>query len=124
MKSRIQWLNLRDRNIKFLQTTTLDNRRKNKIHHLQKQDNSWITNQIEIEYEMRNYLINTYSEENNRSAYYLSSHHFNKITNINSANQVPSTTPSKLEIKTSLESLAALKAPGEDGFHAVFYQKN
>lgn len=76
MKSSIQWLSLSDRNTKFLQTTTLNNIRKNKIQQLLKDNNTWITDQSEIEREMRNHLISTFADDNNLNDNYLNSFQF------------------------------------------------
>lgn len=91
MKSRINWLSLGDRNTKFLQTTALNNRRRNKIHHLFINDNTWTMDQLEIENELRNYLIVTYKDNNNLIDTFLNNFQFRNILNLNMINDTPST---------------------------------
>lgn len=47
-KSRIDWLKLGDKNTKFLHTSTLLRRRRNKIAMLQKEDGEWVSDKQEL----------------------------------------------------------------------------
>lgn len=123
LKSRITLLSLGDKNTTFFHRAALVRRRKNKIIQLLITENTWINNKQEISQEFKLSLMNTFCSISNISALdptYLVL--FPKLNN----DLLPKllAAPNLLEIKNALWSIGPYKAPGDDGLHTIFCQRN
>lgn len=109
MKARIQWLTLGDKNTSFFNTVAVNKRRKNKIMQLQKEDNTWITNESKIIKEMCSYLKSTYDSNVLEVSPTLDQHNIqpNNLTEDHHLGLI--TTPDEQEIKHALFSINPLK---------------
>lgn len=120
-KARHRWLHFGDRNTKFFHASTLVKKKMNKVETLRNEVGNWVTEEEEIKAMISKFLKNLYSKDDQvvidpyplRGIFHkLDSH---KLSSIEA--EITSE-----EIKDAIFSMGALKAPGPDGFHAMFYQ--
>lgn len=121
-KSRAEWINSGDRNTKFYHLRTTNRRRKNRIFTLKNEAGTW----LEDEGEIQNHVVNFYKDL------------FKEVSVNDLTDDTMLTFPaidqrddeslrrviSNEEIKQAIFAMGSLKAPGEDGFPALFYQGN
>ena len=123
LKSRVNWMIQRDRNMAFYHVSTLVRRKRNKILAIKNAVGDW----IQQEEAVKDFVKNGYSEI--------------YTTSLSSVSALPPTISSwqsrlseeekcsiseevsEEEIKAMLSSLKAFKAPGPDGLHAGFFQR-
>ncbi|GAU43787.1 hypothetical protein TSUD_378120 [Trifolium subterraneum] len=119
-KSRGQWIADGDRNTKYYHSKTIIRRRRNKIITLRNEDGVWIDDPDNLKNMVRNFYINLFQEEEpiresviSWATYPMSmeAHH-----NILSAPVLLA------ECKKALFDMGPHKAPGEDGYPAMFFQ--
>ncbi|XP_028807543.1 uncharacterized protein LOC114762247 [Neltuma alba] len=123
-KSRREWINDGDRNTKFYHVRTLDRRRRNKVAMLKRDGEIWVEDQEELKEMAKDFFIKLFTEEKNSDQQDLGVTENLMIT-------FP-TLPSKEiewmdrdivdeEVRDAMFSIGAFKAPGEDGFPAIFF---
>lgn len=123
LKSRISWLSLGDNNTKFFHRWALIKRRTNRITQIHNSEGPWIDNPSDISSEIRNNLINTFCNCPNVSS--PQDHILDQLPKLTNQQHLTLSSPLQLyEIKNALWNLHPLKSPGDDGIHAMFYQKN
>ena len=121
LKSRINWMIFGDRNTSFYHLSTIVRRKRNKILAIKNSVGDWLTDEMEVMDYIRKSFIELYTTSHNQS-------------NWNSA--LPSKWQPALtkeehgslekelndeEIKATLWSFIASKAPGSDGLHVGFF---
>lgn len=121
-KSRELWLTTSDLNTRFLHTSTLIRRRCNSISLLQYSQGGWLTERAEI----GACFVNNYFKElftsTNPSPQADLLNLFDRIITEDD-NTLLYAPPTESEVYDSLTSLGRSKAPGHDGFTALFYVK-
>lgn len=123
LKSRVTWLSLGDKNTSFFHRSTLIRRRNNRITKLLKNDGTWIINPSDIIHEINYYLSNIHAHITLVSPPYQS--YIDLIPKLNQEDQNTLTAfPDLIEIKRVVFNLHPYKGPGDDGLHAIFYQRN
>lgn len=121
-RSRINWLSEGDRNTAYFHKYATARRKRNSIHRLKKNDDSYTTTQMELENLITDYYSHLFSSQ------HPSSENISKISNIlhqgvtQDMHNYFDTSFSKEEIKKALFDLHLSKALGPDGFTALFFQ--
>ena len=120
-KSREKWIDHGDRNTSFFHTSTVIRRRRNRIECLKNDTDTWVSDGQELEQIVVDYFQRLYSlddvELNNeklpqKGFVDLQSDHHRDLSKPFSA----------WEVEQAVRSMGKFKAPGPDGFQAVFYQ--
>jgi hypothetical protein len=121
-KSRVQWLALGDRNTSFFHKSLLHRQVRNRIHNLQDDGGNIIHDQQEI-----GKLASTYFERLlcGPNSPILEDMHAIFPTTISEDSKAVAAAPiTNDDIKTALFSIADNKAPGPDGYNALFFKKS
>ncbi|WCJ36333.1 Polynucleotidyl transferase ribonuclease H-like superfamily protein [Euphorbia peplus] len=120
-KSRVNWLCFGDRNTKFFHLSTLIRRRRNKIIGLRDANGVWIWNHKLVEGMVFDFFKNLYTEEdtNRGELFTLTTFPTLSISAVDAIERDFDTT----DVHRSLFSMAPFKAPGPDGFQALFFQR-
>ncbi|KAA3473858.1 reverse transcriptase [Gossypium australe] len=117
----INWLKHRDKNNVFFHSQATYRRRKNMNHKMQDENGRETENIQDIENIARYYFQNLFRSEGRGSCNYLLSGIERRITEED--NQYLKAPYTKEKIKTATFGMGPTKAPGEDGFPVLFYQK-
>ncbi|KAL2902408.1 hypothetical protein RDABS01_027490 [Bienertia sinuspersici] len=121
-KSRVNWICDGDRNTSFFHLSTITRRWKNRIVAIKDENGHWLQDQHEIKSHIVNYFDRLYTEESNCSVPVLPRKMFPLFPEHDwkNLNKKYSTN----EVYSMLNCIGSLKAPGPDGFQALFFQKN
>ncbi|XP_028117591.1 uncharacterized protein LOC114315213 [Camellia sinensis] len=118
-KSRSKWITQGDKNTKFFHLLTLTKKRKKKIDVLKGQDGVWVERPEDLKMLVTNYLTNLFTQSSNTTlthwnnlALYTISSEENSDLMIDVINE---------EVWKAVKNIKAIKAPGRDGFQAIFY---
>ena len=120
-KSRELWLKEGDRNTKFFHLSTIIRRRQNSITALKAENGQWVTGSNQIRELFYQHFKNLFTDEEVDFPENLDDLMTRCISE--EENQGLNTIPTPEEIKTALFSMQDLKAPGPDGFPALFYKE-
>lgn len=118
-KSRSKWISFGDRNSRFFHGVTTVRRRKNSFDLIQDDNGNWVSDPIELESMVTNYFKTLFAEQGNREptcimAAFPPLHEEDRVD----INKVVT----RSEIFNVINHMGAFKAPGMDGFQAVFFQ--
>ncbi|KAI9084511.1 hypothetical protein K1719_033499 [Acacia pycnantha] len=119
-RSRVSWLNCGDRNTKFFHNTVIQRRQRNKILRLKDDSGRWMEDSEEINKAFSGFYSELFQTSGGRSldqALSYVSQVVNENDNIQLMEQV-----SNQEIERAVFQIGANKAPGPDGYSALFYQ--
>ncbi|OMO86355.1 reverse transcriptase [Corchorus capsularis] len=124
LKSILNWILEGERNSRFFHVTTLIRRRFNKIMGLSNDNGDWISDPLDLQQLVLSYFKNLFSTTN--IAEHLSFDSFNEdwaslLPEDLAALNIPLT---DVEIHKTLWTFKPDKAPGPDGLHPGFYQRN
>lgn len=119
-KSRVDWLQARDRNTRFFHLSTIVRRERNKIVALKSCEDNWITDRLEMKNKMVHYYRTLYATDVQARGNFTTGF-FPTLTTSNF--QKLRSRYTKEEVYAALKDIAPFKAPGPDGFHASFYQQ-
>ncbi|KAK5802899.1 hypothetical protein PVK06_030528 [Gossypium arboreum] len=119
-KARYDWLHLGDRNKRFFHSQTLQRRKSNRITAIRNNDGEWIFDPEAIEAEA-NFFFQKLYEEGPDSIDDFPPSNFPQLED-DDVNFLGKPVTNE-EINIALFDMAHLKAPGSDGFHALFFQK-
>ncbi|XP_059450878.1 uncharacterized protein LOC132181647 [Corylus avellana] len=120
-KSRETWLQCKDLNTRFFHSSTLIRRRSNAVNFLKTNEGAWISDRAEIGGNFVSHFSNLFSssvppiEEDMLSL-------FDPVVSAEE-NSFLCALPPEEEVVQALSSLGSTKAPGPDGFTALFYKK-
>lgn len=120
-KSRELWLKLGDKNSKFFYLSTIIRRRNNNINAIKKEDDAWIHESNQIKALFQDSFVNLFKEEDICFPEHLE--HLILPCIIEEENEILQSIPTPEEIKTVLFQMQDLKAPGLNGFPALFYKQ-
>ncbi|KAF6170652.1 hypothetical protein GIB67_001908 [Kingdonia uniflora] len=121
-KLRVNWLTEGDRNTKFFHMQTLSQRKKNSIDWFRDESGSWTGDPSEIGQIFLRDMARNFQTSNPVDVPEFI-HHFGMcITEEDNSTLTRVVTPE--EIKFALDSIGPYKAPGPDGFPALFFQQS
>jgi hypothetical protein len=116
-KSRENWLTCSDLNTKFFHTSTIIRRRTNAVNFLKTNAGGWISDRTEIGGNFVDLFSSTSPQIDDELLEF-----FPPIIS-EVENQALISIPTEIEVFYVLSSLGSSKAPGPDGFSALFYKK-
>ncbi|XP_028790433.1 uncharacterized protein LOC114746383 [Neltuma alba] len=120
-KARTNWLRDGDRNTAFYHTKTKIRRRRNRVTMLKDEDNNWVEGKQELGNLVNRFFQHLFTEEEEERIWHVTTHNWTKIRQEEWRDMVREVTNE--EIRKSMYSIGALKAPGEDGYPAAFFHK-
>ena len=119
-KSRIQWLQLGDKNTKFFHNSLLHRQLRNKMHSLIDEDGNRVQDPQDIGKMATTYFEQLLTAPYNPSAVNIAPLFHNTISETSSSSLSHPITNE--EIKSALFSIPDNKAPGPDGFNGLFFK--
>lgn len=121
-KSRIDWLQDGDRNTTFFHLSTVARRWKNNILAIKDDEGNWLYDKQRVKDQIVLYFERLFSEEGDNDPFAVPQDIFPELSrrDWDSLSRAYST----VEIDMVVKEMGSLKAPGPDGFQALFYQKN
>ncbi|KAL9671188.1 hypothetical protein QQ045_008754 [Rhodiola kirilowii] len=102
-RSRVEWLKEGDRNTRFFHAKATRRKKSNIISRMQDEEGVWLTDERQIGEVTKRYFTNIFSTSREMSR---------KL-----CEPVTAT-----EVQAAIFQMSPMKAPGPDGFHALFYQ--
>ncbi|KAK2356470.1 hypothetical protein QL285_093800 [Trifolium repens] len=120
-KSRSQWITDGDRNTKYYHSKTIVRRRRNKIISLRNEERTWVEDPEFLKDLVRNFYINLFKEDKEVRDPIISWTTY--PANMEAHHNALSATIQFSECKKALFDMGPLKAPGEDGYPALFFQQ-
>lgn len=120
-KSRVAWIKDGDRNTKFFHLSTIVRQWRNKIVEIKGDDGEWIHDKELVKNQIVTYFSNLFTEEGEGEIFNIPSDVFPELAQHDwDSLNVPFT---KCDIDMVVKRMGSLKAPGPDGFQALFFQK-
>ena len=121
-KSREKWVVHGDKNTKFFHMSTIIRRRRNRVEMLKNDENQWVSEAHELEELAVNYFKKLYSlEDVDTDTHGLSER---KLVSLTSQDYtILNKAFSAEEVEKAVRDMGSFKAPGPDGFPAIFYQR-
>ena len=120
-KSRETWLTCKDLNTKYFHNFTLIRRRSYDINFLKLDSGAWISSRVEIGRQFSDYFSKLFSTSNPTIEVDMLNLFSSVVTEED--NSLLCFIPTEVEVIQALASLGYTKAPGPDGFTALFYKK-
>lgn len=121
-RSPVKWLQEGDKNSRFFYATTLQRRDRNRVQRIKGQNGQLVEGQKEVEHMILDYYKAIYTSEPAQNVDECLSAVPRLVTRaINDELMKPVL---EADIKSAVDSLGALKAPGPDGFNGIFYQNH
>lgn len=121
-KARVEWLRNGDRNTTFFHLSSVVRQWKNKVVAIKNDDDEWISDHEKIKEFMVSYFSSLFTEDGGDEVSNIPMDIFPELSSTNWAALCKPFT--HIEIEEVVKSLGALRAPGPDGFQALFFQKN
>ncbi|KAK4265671.1 hypothetical protein QN277_026692 [Acacia crassicarpa] len=121
-KSRGRWLEEGDRNTRYYHMKTLCRRRRNKISMLKRDDGTWADEEVEISATFQRFYHKLFEEDRGVSMWTLTKQRWGMVNEAKLRNV--GRDPNGDEIRRVFFQMGGFKAPGSDGYPAVFYQQN
>lgn len=119
-RSRILWLQCGDRNSKFFHNSVIQRRQRNKVLRLKDVNGEWLEEQGDINKAFSDFYTTLFSSDGGRPMDQALSYVKKVVTDLDNACLMEPVTFQ--EIESAVFQLGATKAPGPDGFSALFYQ--
>ena len=121
-KSRIDWISNGDRNTSFFHLSTIGCRWRNNVVAIQDDLGDWIYDKEMVKNQFVTYFTTLFAEEGEADLTVVPQDVFPELAQQDWERLSKQFVPAEIEVV--IQSMSALKAPGPDGFQALFYQKN
>ncbi|XP_071909790.1 uncharacterized protein [Coffea arabica] len=112
-KARLKWLQEGNKNTQFFHALVNGRRKSNRMHKLQKKDENWTENEVELGAEIGNYYRQLFTKSTESSNHEILARIPNSISN--AMNKDLTKTVTKEEIKSAFIFMESNKAPNIDG---------
>ncbi|KAK4254647.1 hypothetical protein QN277_010000 [Acacia crassicarpa] len=119
-RSRLSWLNCGDRNTKFFHHTVIQRRLRNKVLRLKGEDGVWLEEKNDINGAFSEFYMKLFTAGGSRPLEQVLSYVDKVVTDAD--NESLMNPVSSQEIEDAVFQLGTNKAPGPDGYSALFYQ--
>ncbi|XP_072064306.1 uncharacterized protein [Arachis hypogaea] len=120
-KSREQWVRCGDRNTKFFHLQTVIRRKRNKIHGLFLEDGSWATETTTLEMAANSFFQKLFSTREDIDLDAMGPFPCPSLSTKTCQKLVEPVTSE--EVKRAVMTMSSFKAPGPNGFQAIFYKE-
>ncbi|XP_016195052.1 uncharacterized protein LOC107636029 [Arachis ipaensis] len=121
-KSRDIWVVEGDRNTKYYHTKTIIRRRRNRILKLMNSQGDWIEDQEELRQHVVEFFKCLYRHDNSLSPVLITTRSYPMLEE--DIKRSFNLKPTEKEIQDALFGIGSFKAPGPDGFPALFFKEN
>ncbi|CAM8965988.1 unnamed protein product [Rhodiola kirilowii] len=124
-RSRVEWLREGDSNTKFFHSRASQRRRKNTVEKIRGNNNEWITDETEICEEAVAHFLNIF-----KPTYHGGIQEWQNSLDLiegsisSGSADFLSSSFSRMEVQNAMFQIGSTKAPGPDGFSALFFQEN
>lgn len=123
-KARVEWINDGDRNTSYFHMSTVLRRWRNKIVSLKNENGDWFYDESRVKSMVQEYFTLLYQDETIEEAKVQPEIPYGISTEFSSDDwQMLTRRYTRSKIDEVIKSMGSLKAPGPDGFQAIFYQK-
>lgn len=119
-KSRVDWLRMGDNNTKFFHTTTLVRRRRNRVDSLMNEEGVWVSDGLELKNLALDFYKKLFLADSSASGVFIKGG-FPRVEACSL--DVLNKEVTMEETQRALRNMASYKAPGPDGFQAIFFKK-
>lgn len=120
-RAHVNWLKEGDKNTSYFHAFASDRRRKNTIKRLRKEDGGWVEGQSNLKGLVHNYFSDLFTSSGPADNTNVTRYVLPKVDR--QMNQILCAEYSREEVKSAIDDIGDLKAPGPDGMPALFYKR-
>lgn len=121
-KSRAEWIRDGDKNTSFFHLSTIVRRWRNRVSSIRDDDGEWLTDKEAVKNHIVHFFESLFTAESDECSHDLPKNLFPMFREYDWKQMNRAFTAD--EVRSVIMQMGSLKAPGPDGFQALFFQKN